>query len=452
MPAPGEPSPATLPATLSLGQAAATPWQVVIGGAGPAGAAAALRFARAGLRVLLVDRGSMPRWKVCGCCLSMTALDELRRLGSVADDDRLLLERAVPLERVRLSTARHAATIALPGGAVVSREALDQALVASAIRAGCHWLPDTQIVTASDDRGARGAGGASIMVRHPAGPAGAEGRLQADLIVLATGLGGHVRTEAAAGHPEDRPRAGAERRSIDRGSRIGLGATLPAGALDLQPGLLEMAVSREGYCGMVRLEDGRIDVAAAVDPRALHGATDPAQVVLRILRATGADGVAAGPPFAAAAFQATPRLTHAAALATSPSGRILRAGDAAAYVEPFTGEGIGWALSSGRILADALLPVLLPGNSTAAAHAAAVTDYRHAHLRHFRPLHARCRLMALALRRPAVVATAIHATRFAPWLAARIVPRLIGGGPAAARPAGGARHAPASVVVPMPHG
>lgn len=438
MPAPGEPLPTTLPATLSLGQAAATPWQVVIGGAGPAGAAAALRFARGGLRVLLVDRGSMPRWKVCGCCLSRTALDELRRLGSVADDGQLLPEQAVPLEQVRLSAAGHSATIPLPGGAVVSREALDHTLVMSAIRAGCHWLPDTQIVTASDERGAHGAGGASILVRHPAGAAGTQATLRADLVVIATGLGGHVRTEAAGGSNGHRLRAPAERRSIDRGSRIGLGATLPAGAIDLQPGLLEMAVSREGYCGMIRLEDGRIDVAAAVDPRALQGATDPAQVLLQLLRTTLADGaaaVAAGPLLAAAAFQATPRLTHAASVATSPTGRILRAGDAAAYVEPFTGEGIGWALSSGRILAEALMPALLTGNSTAAAHAAAVADYRHAHLRHFRPLHARCRLMALALRRPALVATAIRATRLAPWLAARIVPRLIGGGPAAAQPA-----------------
>jgi len=71
MPAAREPSPAMPPATISLGEAAAAPWQVVIGGAGPAGAAAALRFARRGLRVLLVDRGSMPRWKGIGRSMAL---------------------------------------------------------------------------------------------------------------------------------------------------------------------------------------------------------------------------------------------------------------------------------------------------------------------------------------------------------------------------------------------
>lgn len=438
MPAAREPLPAMLPATISLGQAAAAPWQVVIGGAGPAGAAAALLFARRGLRVLLVDRGSMPRWKVCGCCLSLKALDELRRLGSLvgstANDRPLLPDHAVPLERVRLSAGGHSATIPLPGGAVVSREALDHALVAAAIRAGCHWLPDTQIVTAGEEPGANGAESASMIVRQ----AGTQATVHADLVVIATGLGGQVRTPATADHAVHPSRAPAPRRSIDRGSRIGLGVTLPAGSLDLQPGLLEMTISREGYCGMIRLEDGRIDLAAAIDPRTLRGGTDPGDVVLGLLRASGWDGIAAvagGPVLRSAAFQATPRLTHAAAVVTSPSGRILRAGDAAAYVEPFTGEGIGWALASGRILAESMLPALEADRSTPATHAAAADDYRHAHLRHFRPLHARCRLMALALRRPAIVAAAIRATRLAPWAAERIAPTLLGGGHPGVQPA-----------------
>ena len=429
MPAPREPSPAMLPATLSLEQAAATSWQVVIGGAGPAGAAAALRFARRGLRVLLVDRGSMPRWKVCGCCLSLTALDELRQLEWVADDGHLLPEHALPLQRVRLSAAGHTAMIPLPGGAVVSREALDHTLVSSAVRAGCHWLPDTQIVTADEDGTEHGAGHASVTVRHPSGSAGTQATLRAELVVIASGLGGHVRTTSAM----------EVRRSVDRHSRIGVGATLPAGSIDLPPGLLEMTISSDGYCGMISLEDGRIDLAAAIDPRSLRGATTPEQATLRLLRTTQSDraaAIAASLLSSSAEFQATPRLTHATEVATSPTGRILRAGDAAAYVEPFTGEGIGWALASGRILAETLLPALVvPGRSSPAAHAAAAARYRQAHLRHFRPLHGRCRLIALALRRPALVTAAICATRFAPWAAQRLVPRLIGRGRAGVQPA-----------------
>lgn len=65
-------------ATISPAAAAATPWQAVIVGAGPAGSAVAIRLARAGWRVLLVERSDMPRPKVCGCCLSPQARAELR--------------------------------------------------------------------------------------------------------------------------------------------------------------------------------------------------------------------------------------------------------------------------------------------------------------------------------------------------------------------------------------
>ena len=73
-------APAALPATLSAEGAAATSWQCVVIGAGPAGSAAALRLAAQGWRVLLIDRGSMPRPKVCGCCLSPQAMAELEQI------------------------------------------------------------------------------------------------------------------------------------------------------------------------------------------------------------------------------------------------------------------------------------------------------------------------------------------------------------------------------------
>ena len=60
-------------ATLTPSAAADRHWDGVVIGAGPAGSAAAIWLARAGRRVLLVDRATMPREKVCGCCLSPTA-------------------------------------------------------------------------------------------------------------------------------------------------------------------------------------------------------------------------------------------------------------------------------------------------------------------------------------------------------------------------------------------
>jgi flavin-dependent dehydrogenase len=175
---------------------------------------------------------------------------------------------------------------------------------------------------------------------------------------------------------------------------------------------------------VVRLEDGRIDVAAAIDRSALATHADPARAIAALLAETTAlpDGLLpAATAIRAAAFHVTPALTRSAPLVAGESGRILRIGDAAGYVEPFTGEGIGWALSSSRILADAVLaPSGLLPPATAAAR------YRAAHRREFGPVHARCRFVAGILRRPVVVAAAVASANALPWAARRLVPRVVG--------------------------
>ncbi len=54
---------------------------VAVVGAGPAGATAAFHLARGGLDVMLIDRASFPRDKVCGDLLGADALEELAQLG-----------------------------------------------------------------------------------------------------------------------------------------------------------------------------------------------------------------------------------------------------------------------------------------------------------------------------------------------------------------------------------
>ena len=58
-------------------------WDVVIAGAGPAGATTAARVARAGHHVLLLDRHGFPRDKVCGDGLIADALSALERLAAL---------------------------------------------------------------------------------------------------------------------------------------------------------------------------------------------------------------------------------------------------------------------------------------------------------------------------------------------------------------------------------
>src|SRR2546430_12482474 len=61
-------------------------WDVVVVGAGPAGATTALLLARAGASVLLVDRARFPRDKACSEYLSPATTEILERLGGGVPD------------------------------------------------------------------------------------------------------------------------------------------------------------------------------------------------------------------------------------------------------------------------------------------------------------------------------------------------------------------------------
>ena len=391
-------------ATLTPSAAADRHWDAVVIGAGPAGSSAAIRLARAGRHVLLVDRATMPREKVCGCCLSPTALAELVSLDAFVDS----AIRPVTLESVQLVAGGQGARLPL-AGATLSREALDTTLVAQAIIAGVDWLPQTTIASITEE-----ADRVRLTTRPPASLT-----LETQHVLIATGLADHVRIESTGASP-NRSRRREPRRLIAAKSRIGVGLSLPAAASDLAAGELVMAVGHGGYAGIVRLEDGRIDIAAAIEPQAVARAGRPHAAIAALLE-EGLAGAGLRLDIAAvnaAHVRATPALTHRAPLVAGSQGRLCRIGDAAGYVEPFTGEGMGWALVSGRLLAEAIV-----GGGSPAAIAAA---FSRGHDQFFASHHARCQRVALAVRHPWLVNAAIRLARFAPRIAAGVMPLIVG--------------------------
>jgi flavin-dependent dehydrogenase len=82
---------------------------------------------------------------------------------------------------------------------------------------------------------------------------------------------------------------------------------------------------------------------------------------------------------------------------------VLFAGEAAGLVNPLTGEGIDYALESGRIAADTAAAFLANGDDTARGFAAAASTYEGALRRRFQRLFAACRMIREASSRPAVL-------------------------------------------------
>jgi flavin-dependent dehydrogenase len=408
-----------IPATLTPSTAAGVHWDAIIVGAGPAGSATAIRLSRDGQRVLLLDRGMMPRPKVCGCCLSPQAMAELESLvGRSASDPH-----PVPLRLVRIFARGGLAQIAMQGGGTLSREALDPLLVRRAIDAGAEWLPQCSVRDCEDD-----SNEVRVRVQSNGAPAtGVSATLRGDLCILATGLADHVRIRSRAtptGQPQPR------RRQLPA-SRIGLGATLAPEAGSLPGGELVMAVGRSGYVGLVRLEDGRIDVAAAIDATAIAAAGSSALALADLV----SDACSAAPDLVlrhsllAAEVRATRPLTHVSPLVAGDGSGIFRVGDAAGYIEPFTGEGMGWALTSARILANALIGGRSDGRPIGRGNGHVAGKYRDDYADAFAVHHARCRAIARAVRHPLLVAGAVRAAALSPRIAARLLPWVVGGRP-----------------------
>jgi 2-polyprenyl-6-methoxyphenol hydroxylase-like FAD-dependent oxidoreductase len=119
-----------------------------------------------------------------------------------------------------------------------------------------------------------------------------------------------------------------------------------------------MATGRGGYVGLVRVEDGRLDMAAAFDPvfvKSVGGLGAAAETILREV------GWPAPPALAEEPWKGTPALTRRARRLAGH--RCFVVGDAAGYVEPFTGEGMAWAVMSAAAVAASACAESSPGYS-----------------------------------------------------------------------------------------
>lgn len=300
-------------------------WDVLVIGSGPAGAIAAARTASLGYQTLLVDKQSFPRSKVCGACLNARSIEVLDILGYGPTFSDI---PSIETHTLELHCGSRSAHLPLPSGKAIARSVLDNALARAAVRAGARWLPGTTAAV-----GEVSTDGMSRDVELKRADAERAQTARARVVLAADGL--------ASPSLQRRRHEFASR--ILPNSRIGLGGVLQAPS-DWPDGVIRMAVSRLGYVGSVRLADGSLNVAAALDAAHLKRG-DAGEAIASICNAAGLPDL----DLQNVPWRGTPRLTRR--MIAPASTRVLVIGDAAAYVEPFTGEGIAWAVTSGAAAA-----------------------------------------------------------------------------------------------------
>jgi flavin-dependent dehydrogenase len=298
-------------------------WDAIVMGAGPAGAIAARQLALQGRRVLLIDKSRLPRSKVCGGCLGGAAMKSLASIGLGALP---LACGGVPLTTFELASGGVVARLPVGQRVAISRQTFDDALVREAMRVGVAVCDEVRGTLLPSDGGRV----RQVALRNRTGDVTA----RASVVIAATGL--------TRGPAECTTR-------VAPGSYVGLGAILDRAPIATSVGVLHMACTSEGYVGVTAVENSDFDVAAAVDPHALAHASSPGQLVHDILSQSG---LSPAIDLRTIPWCGTSLLTRK----TTPlaSHRCLLIGDAAGYVEPFTGEGIGWAIHS-ALMATALL-------------------------------------------------------------------------------------------------
>ncbi len=332
--------------------------EVVVVGGGPAGAATATLLARAGRDVLLLEKGGFCREKPCGEYYSPGVVDALRRLGVL---EAVTVKEHVRLDGMRVGTELAGFLLSYPDGGRdlrslgIRRKILDRVLLDHARAHGVR-VRATRVIGAAVESGrvigvrVRGAGEEVLCSRFVVA---ADGRHS----VISRSLGLDLRVRW--------PR------------RLGL-ATHYAGD-DALGRFGEMHVGEEAYCGLAPVGGGLVSVGLVV----ALGEKPAGEPTERFFERRLAEL-----PGAVRALGGTERVGPVRGIGPMARkvGRVagpgyLLVGDAAGFLDPFTGEGVHRALRGAELAAEAVEGALRAGSDTPVgyerARRAAFADKEH---------------------------------------------------------------------------
>jgi len=318
-------------------------FDVAIAGAGPAGTSAAIRLASIGARVLLVEEKKFPRPKLCGEFISPECLGHFKQLGvmeemTAAGGDALA-------ETVFYSRRGHSVNVpsewftASAPALGLSRSEMDYQLLERARSDGVTVMEETHVARLLVENGVvRGIATKTGTTNH---------EYNASLTIDATG-----RTRSLARHLD--PPASA--RSKQQKPLVAFKVHLQNARLAKNS--CEMYFYPRGYGGLSGVEGGVSNlcfIVASSDVRELRSNPEAVmrEVVMRNPRAAFTLAEAgAHSPWLSVSLESFGRRTLV------PAAGLITVGDAAAFIDPFTGSGMLMALESGQVAADAIAPNL----------------------------------------------------------------------------------------------
>lgn len=349
---------------------------VIVVGAGPAGSSAAYHCAAAGLQVLLLDKASFPRDKVCGDGLTPRAVAELVRMGVPIDEQ----DGWIRNKGLRVLGGGHRLELPWPEissypafGLAKARVSLDHLLATHAQAAGAKLVERTMVTgPLLDERTGR-------VVGVTARPVDADGRRDGDevvyrapVVVAADGVSARLATGMGLQKRDDRPMGVAVRTYFRTPRHEDPWMESHLELWDGEPGRSNLM---PGYGWIFSLGDGTANVG-------LGSVSSTAAATKVDYKALFATWMANAP----AEWEFTPEnqvgQVRGAAL---PMGfnrgplygkGLMLAGDAAGMISPFNGEGIAYGLQAGRVAADAIAQGLARGTAAGRERAFATYERR----------------------------------------------------------------------------
>ena len=313
--------------------------KIVIAGAGPAGSSLAIRLANFGFETMLVERERFPRQKLCGEFISPECLTHFESLGVLdnmlgAGGDRVLETRF--FESGGKSVAVPTKWFGQGDFALsLSRAEMDDQLLRRAKEVGVTVFEGAAIT------GLESVDGRVVSLRSRA-ENGEVSDIDADIFVDATG-----RSRILAKLLERKTEAVSRR---TKPTLVGFKAHMQD--VDLANGLCEIYSFAGGYAGLSHVENGLFNLCFLIKSATVRSVGSDAdeivrRVVVRNKRAsvTLREASAAGDWLAVSIDSFG---TQRAAMATN----LYTVGDAAAFIDPFTGSGMVMAFESARVLAE----------------------------------------------------------------------------------------------------